>query len=143
MVEILIPNPRPRSIIIVSLFLALQSISSLSLATFIFVLGIITVRNAAADHKPTAAALTTAFAVVGSGLFLIIGLFALFLAWGMWRQKGWAFWGSAILEGLSLFLSLAFLCGGNIWLVLYEGVLPVVILVYLCANRQVQAISRR
>ncbi len=143
MVEILTPNPQSRSIIIVSLLLTLQSISSLSLAVLTFVLGIITVRNATADHKPTAAALTTAFAVLGGGLFLIIGLLALLLAWGMWRQKGWAFWGSAILEGLSLFISLAFLCGGSIWLVLYEGVLPVVILLYLCADRQVQAISRR
>ncbi len=143
MLEMLTPPPRSRSLIIVSLLLALQGISWLVFAVLTFVLGIITVRNAVADHKPTAAALTTAFAALGGGFFLIIGLLVILLAWGMWRQKGWAFWGSVILEGLSLFISLASLCGGIIWPLLSEGVLAVMILVYLCADRQVRAVSRR
>ena len=143
MQDILTPHPRSRSIIIVSLFLSLQSMFWLILAVLTLVVGVISVRNAVADHKPTAAALITAFAALGGGFFFIIGMLALLLAWGMWRQKGWAFWGSAILEGLSLLISLAFLYGGIVWPLVAEGVLAGVILVYLCADRQVRAIARR
>jgi uncharacterized membrane protein len=138
MLEILTPRPRSRSIIIVSLLLTIQGFSLLVFAVLTSLLGISAVRNATADHKPTAAALSTAIALLGGGFFLVAGLFAFYLAWEMWKQKSWAFWGSAILEGLSLFLSLALLCGGIIWLLISVGVLAVVILVFLFADRQVR-----
>ena len=142
MLEILTPHPRSRSIIIISLLLMIQGISWLVLAVFIAVLGITAVRNAAADHKPTAAALTTAFATLGGGFFFIISMLVLFFAWGTWRQKSWSYSGAVISEGILLLVCLASLCSGTIWPLLAEGVLAGVILIYLFANRQVRAVAQ-
>jgi hypothetical protein len=140
MVETLAPRPRSRSIIIVSLLLTLQGISFLILVVLISIVGVSAARNAVADHKPTAATLSTAFAVLGGGFFIITCLLVFLLAWGMWRQKGWAFWGAAIFEGLSLLISLAVLYSGISWLIIAQGLFAAAVLVYLFANRQVRAV---
>ena len=143
MLEILKSHSRPRSVTIVSLLLMLQGISWLVFAVLTFVLAAITVRNAVADHKPTAATLTTAFAVVGGGCSLIIGLLVLLVAWGIWRRESWAFWGAVVLEGFAMLISLASLYVGMLWPLLAEGVLAAVLLLWLCFDRQMQGIARR
>lgn len=143
MQEILTPSPRPRGLIVVSLLLTIQGISFLVFAVLIFALGVITVRNAVAGHKPTAAALTTAFAALGGGFFLITGLLVFVLTLFMWKQRGWAFWVTVAIEGFVLLISLVLLCGGIIWFLISEGVLAAAILACLFANRQLRATLRR
>ncbi len=136
MAQTLAPHSRSRRIIISSLLLLLQSLSLLILAVLTAFLGISAAGNAAARHKATAAALSIGVAVLGGGLFLSLGFLVLLLAWGMWRQKGWAFCSSAILEGLSLLICLALLSGGINWLLLSEAGVAVAILVCLFTTRQ-------
>ena len=136
MVETLASAPRPRRITIVSVFLTLQALTFWILAVFVFVVVMSAALSAAGHHKPTAASLTTAVAVVGGGSFFLIGLLILLLAWGPWRQKGWAFWCITILEGYLFLISLVALFGWVTWVTISESVLAAAILAFLPAERQ-------
>jgi hypothetical protein len=140
--ETLASAPRRRKITVVSLLMTLQAMTFWILAGFVFAVVMKTALSAAGHHKPTAASLLTAVAVAGGGSFFIIGLLVLLLAWGPWRQKGWAFWCRTILEGLLLLIFLVGLIGGMSWVTISEGVLAAAILVFLFAQRRVQAVSR-
>lgn len=141
--ETLASAPRRREITIVSLLMTLQAITLWILAGFVCVVVMNTALSAAGHHKPTAASLLTAVAVAGGGSFFLIGLLVLLLAWGPWRQMGWAFWCRTILEGLFLLISLVVgLFGGMTWVTLSEGVLAAAILVFLFAERPGRAVSR-
>lgn len=141
--EILSSAPRPRRITIVSWLMVFQALTFWLLGVFVFVVVMSVALRAGGHHKPTAAALITAFAAVGGGSFLLIGLLLLLLAWGLWRQKGWAFWCSTILEGLLFLIALVALFGGITWVTLSEGILGATILVFLIAGHLVRTVSRK
>jgi hypothetical protein len=72
--------------------------------------------------------------------FLISGILALILAYGLWTLQRWAFWVTVILEILNLI-------GGTValftlyypWAVLLSMVIPAVILIYFLADSNVRA----
>ena len=73
---------------------------------------------------------------------LILGILYLVLAWGLWTLKTWAFWGTVVLEVLTLI-------NGILGLVQHtpaQGVLSlifaVVVLIYMFADRNVRAAFR-
>jgi hypothetical protein len=71
--------------------------------------------------------------------FLISGLLAFIVGYGLWTLRGWAFWLVVILQILDLI-------GGTIqlfsayypWAVLLSMVIPTVILIYFFADRNVR-----
>jgi hypothetical protein len=71
--------------------------------------------------------------------FLISGLLAFIVGYGLWTLRGWAFWLVVILQILDLI-------GGTIqlfsayypWAVLLSMVIPAVILIYFFADRNVR-----
>src|SRR5215472_6359249 len=72
--------------------------------------------------------------------FLISGIVALVLAYGLWTLRTWAFWGTVVLEFLNLI-------GGTVALfsyyfpfaVLLSLVIPAVILIYFCVDANVRS----
>lgn len=120
--------------------MTLQTITFWLLAVFVFVLVIRVALSAGEHHKPTAASLLTAVAIAGGGSLFFIGLLILLLAWGSWRQKGWAFWCITILEGLLFLISLVVLFGGITWVTICESVLAAAILAFLIAGRLIEGV---
>lgn len=148
MLEMRTSHPRPRRLAIVSLLLALQCIPFLGLAVFTSIVGISAMRNAAANHKATAGALSAMVPLVGSGAFLLLCGLGLLLAWGMRRQKSWASWGSGILEvysvileGFLLFIALASFQVALLGLTVLGEILAIAILMALYSKRQARAVS--
>jgi uncharacterized membrane protein (DUF2068 family) len=85
-----------------------------------------------------------AVAGVALGVAIIIGIAELVVGWGLWTLKRWAFWTTVVLEILTIadhlfawfahHISIASLIG-NI-------VIPVIIIVYLFADRNVREAFR-
>ena len=76
------------------------------------------------------------------GIFaLIIGVISLFVAWGLWTLKPWAFWLVVIVEVIHLvqaILSLTRGQGGSVG----DLIFPIIILLYLFLDRNVRAAFR-
>lgn len=80
------------------------------------------------------------FAVWFGILAAVIGLIQLLFAWGLWTLKSWAFWAVVIIEVLNIIQILI------LWLQHYSNfgsfllslVIPVIILVYFLADRNVR-----
>ena len=71
--------------------------------------------------------------------FLIAGMLAFLVGYGLWTLRGWAFWTVAILEIANLIFGAALLFFTfNIWAVLLSMVIPAAILIYLFADRHVR-----
>ncbi|HLG64651.1 MAG TPA: hypothetical protein VKY19_22115 [Ktedonosporobacter sp.] len=79
------------------------------------------------------------------GLFgLIIGLLQLFFAWGLWTLQRWAYLAVIVIEILNLVLAIVSWSQGYFsWTsFLINMILPVVILVYFLADRDVREAFR-
>jgi hypothetical protein len=71
--------------------------------------------------------------------FLIAGLLAFFVGYGLWTLRGWAFWAAVIIEALNLIFGDVLLFSAfNVWAVLLSMVIPAAILIYLFADRHVR-----
>ncbi len=71
--------------------------------------------------------------------FLIAGLLAFLVGYGLWTLRGWAFWTVAILEIANLIFGAALLFFTfNIWAVLLSMVIPAAILIYFFADSHVR-----
>ncbi len=84
--------------------------------------------------------LLAVFAPVGI-LALIVGVVSLFVAWGLWTLKPWAFWMVVIVEVVHLIqaiLSLTRGQGGGVG----DLIFPIIILLYLFLDRNVRAAFR-
>src|SRR5579863_4401695 len=84
--------------------------------------------------------LLAVFAPVGI-IALIVGIISLFVAWGLWTLKPWAFWMVVIVEVIHLVQALISVSrgqGGSI----VDIVFPVIILLYLFMDRNVRAAFR-
>jgi hypothetical protein len=118
---------RPLGLTIIAVLVGIQSL------VFLLV-GITSVSAASANGK-----IIVLLAVVGI-VSLVFGLIAFFLCRGLLALKRWAFWGTLILQALSLIGSLVELTQANasISSIVSSIVLPVVILVYFLADRNVR-----
>ena len=85
----------------------------------------------------------------GGGIFtslgvisLILGVLYLVLAWGLWTLKTWAFWGTVILEVLTLINGIVGLGQGIPASGIISLIFAVVVLVYMFADTNVRAAFR-
>lgn len=73
---------------------------------------------------------------------LVLGILDLVLAWGLWTLQRWAFWATALIEALSLINGIfGMMYGGGVSAIL-SIVIPLIILIYLFADRNVRAAFR-
>ena len=74
----------------------------------------------------------------------ILAVLELVLAWGLWTLQTWAFWATVAIEVLSIINSLFGLTQRNtsLFATLVSLIIPVIILIYLFADRNVRAAFR-
>jgi len=71
--------------------------------------------------------------------FLIAGLLAFLVGYGLWTLRGWAFWAVVIVEIANLIFGAVLLFSVyNVWAVLLSMVIPAVILIYFFADSHVR-----
>ncbi len=133
---------QPHRLSLAAVLAAVQGIDFLVLAALAAVVGVTAAGNAAAEHKPTAASLSLAFAVVGVLFFAAFALPAFVFAWGLYMRKRWAFWSMAALEGLWLLLTALWLLRGFEVVTLLQIALAGAALLSLVVGRAAQAASR-
>jgi hypothetical protein len=73
---------------------------------------------------------------------LILGVLYLVLAWGLWTLKPWAFWGTVILEVLTLINGIFGLGLGRATNGILSIIFAVVVLIYMFADRNVRRAFR-
>jgi len=75
---------------------------------------------------------------------IIIGIADIVLFWGLWTLRPWAFWATAIVEAISVVQSLYGLLvqHNNLAATLIGMIIPLAILIYLFADRNVRAAFR-
>jgi uncharacterized membrane protein (DUF2068 family) len=85
-----------------------------------------------------------AIAGVALGVAVIIGIAQLVVGWGLWTLKRWAFWTTVVLEILTIADHLFAWLAHHISIVSLIGniVIPVIIIVYLFADRNVREAFR-
>ncbi len=85
-------------------------------------------------------ALLAVFAPIGI-FALIVGVISLFVAWGLWTLKPWAFWLVVIVEVIHLVQAIFSVARGQ-GVGIGDIIFPVVILLYLFLDRNVRAAFR-
>ena len=71
--------------------------------------------------------------------FLLSGLLAFIVGYGLWTLRGWAFWAVVILEIANLIFGAVLLFSVyNVWAVLLSMVIPAVILIYFFSDSHVR-----
>ena len=71
--------------------------------------------------------------------FLLSGLLAFLVGYGLWTLRGWAYWAVVILEIANLIFGAVLLFSVyNVWAVLLSMVIPAVVLIYFFADSHVR-----
>jgi FtsH-binding integral membrane protein len=122
------PQQRPLGVTISAVLVGIQSL-------VLLLVGLITIQ--AANGRGGVVAILAATGVV----LLVFGLFSFFFCRGLLALKRWAFWGTILLQVLSLLGSLVEISQANASFsaTLSGIILPVVILIYFLADRSVRA----
>ena len=140
------PRRRPRGVSIIAVLVAIQGIFFLILGILALVAVIVAATSTGTTVNGYAITGATVSIVAGvlAGVFLVVGLVSLLLAWGLWTLKRWAFWATVIIEIISLLNSvLAFTQPhANFWSAAVGMIIPIVILVYFFADANVRAAFR-
>ena len=122
---------RPLGITIIAAFLGISAL----LALVVLILGLNRVSTLGLGEGMTA---STSIALLGA---IILGFFEVALAWGLWTLRPWAYWTTIIVEVIRVILGL------YVVLILQKAIIsgilsliiPIIILVYLVADRNVRA----
>jgi hypothetical protein len=122
---------RPLGITIIAAFLGISAL----LALVVLILGLNRVSTLGLGEGMTA---STSLALLGA---IILGFFEVALAWGLWTLRPWAYWTTIIVEVIRVILGL------YVVLILQKAIIsgilsliiPIIILVYLVADRNVRA----
>ena len=122
---------RPLGITIIAAFLGISAL----LALVVLILGLNRVSTLGLGEGMTA---STSLALLGA---IILGFFEVALAWGLWTLRPWAYWTTIIVEAIRVILGL------YVVLILQKAIIsgilsliiPIIILVYLVADRNVRA----
>jgi len=135
-----VSRPRPLGVTIIAVLLIVAGIVEILFGVLTFA-GVFSLAHVitAHGHTTTAAVLDTLGGILG-GISIIIGLVTLFVAWGLWNLKTWAFWLVVIVEGISVIrhlLEFARPYHSTVAIVL-GLVLPVVILLYFLVDSNVR-----
>jgi len=123
-------RPRPLGVTIIAAILGISAI--LAILLLIFGLNRVSRLGLGAGMTPT-----TSLALLGA---LILGFFEVALAWGLWTLKLWAFWTTAIVEAIRVIFGLyvVFFLHDAIVAGILSLIIPVIVLVYLFADRNVR-----
>ncbi len=124
-------HQRPIGVTIVAVLVGIQSL-------VLLLVGLITIQAAAG--KGGVIAILAATGIVS----LVFGLFSFFFCRALLALKRWAFWGTIVLQALSLLGGLVEISQANASFsaTLSGIILPIVILVYFLADRSVRAAFR-
>ncbi len=122
---------RPLGITIIAAFLGISAL----LALVVLILGLNRVSTLGLGEGMSA---STSIALLGA---IILGFFEVALAWGLWTLRPWAYWTTIIVEVIRVILGL------YVVLILQKAIIsgilsliiPIIILVYLVADRNVRA----
>ena len=122
---------RPLGITIIAAFLGISAL----LALLVLILGLNRVSTLGLGEGMSA---STSIALLGA---IILGFFEVALAWGLWTLRPWAYWTTIIVEAIRVILGL------YVVLILQKAIIsgilsliiPIIILVYLVADRNVRA----
>ena len=122
---------RPLGITIIAAFLGISAI----LALLILILGLNRVSTLGLGAGMTPG---TSIALLGA---IILGCIEVALAWGLWTLRPWAYWTTAIVEAIRVILGLyvVLLLREAIISGILSLIIPIIILVYLFADRNVRA----
>ncbi|TMC95994.1 MAG: hypothetical protein E6J22_02500 [Chloroflexi bacterium] len=124
-------RPRPLGITIIAIILGISAV----LGLIAVILGLVAL---GAAHL--GGALATA-AVVALIIAAVFALLELFLAWGLWTLKPWAFWATAVIEAIRILDALyaLFVQHAALGAAILGLIIPLIILIYLFADRNVRA----
>jgi hypothetical protein len=125
---------RPLGVTIIAAILGISALLSL----VVLILGLNRVSTLGLGAGMTSA---TSLALLGA---LIWAFFEVALAWGLWTLRPWAYWTTAIIEAARVIFGL------YIVILLHEAIIagilsliiPIIILIYLFADRNVRAAFR-
>ncbi|MFL5592067.1 MAG: hypothetical protein ACJ8DI_31055 [Ktedonobacteraceae bacterium] len=125
---------RPLGITIIAAILGISA----TIAVVLLILGLNHVSSAGMGAGMTPA---TSLVLLGA---LILGFFEIGLAWGLWTLRPWAFWTVAVIEVIRLILGLydVFILREAIIAGILSLIIPIIILVYLFADRNIRAAFR-
>ena len=135
-------KPQPRRVRLSTLLTILHGITLLVLAIFAYVGGMSAASSAARKGKFTAATMSALIVWVGGPFLFLFGLFLFLFAWGMWKQKPWAFWSTVIIEALYLILGLCLLVSSPSWGIIAQSILAATILVCMKPHHNVVGLPR-
>ena len=124
-------RPRPLGITIIAIILGISAV----LGLIAIILGLVAL---GAAHL--GGALATA-AIVALIIAAVFALLELFLAWGLWTLKPWAFWATAVIEAIRILDALyaLFVQHAALGAAILGLIIPLIILIYLFADRNVRA----
>ncbi len=127
--EITGTRSRPTGISIIAVLLFIM-------AALDIVYGILAMMRVATFVTPSGVAVMVQISPWG---FLLSGLLAFLVGYGLWTLRGWAFWAVVILEIANLIFGTILLFSVyNVWAVLLSMVIPAVILIYFFADSHVR-----
>ena len=125
-----ITKSRPLGVSILAILLALQGIFEIGYGLFMMTstfISVVSFGNMVMVRQ------------VSPWAFLLSGVLALLLAYGLWTLQKWAFWVTVILEAINLVGgALALFTAYNPEAVLLSMVIPAVILIYFFADAHVR-----
>jgi hypothetical protein len=125
-------NKRPIGVSIIAVLVAIGGIITLIAALYwFFGVGLF------GFHIPGS---VRGYAILYGTVAALIGLLQLFFAWGLWTLKRWAFWATVMLEILNIagLLTSWMQHYSSFGFFLFSLVIPVIILVYFLADRNVR-----
>ena len=125
---------RPLGITIIAAILGISA----TIAVVLLILGLNHVSSAGLGAGMTPG---TSLVLLGA---LILGFFEIGLAWGLWTLRPWAFWSLTVIEVIRLILGLydVFILREAIIAGILSLIIPIIILVYLFADRNIRAAFR-
>ena len=117
------------------------------IAIVLLILGILGILAAILGFVALSATHSTVLGAAGTVLLviaLIIAIAEIFLFWGLWTLRPWAFWTTVVIEAISVVESLYGLLvqHNSIASALLSLIVPLAILIYLFADRNVRAAFR-
>ena len=122
---------RPLGITIIAAILGISA----TIAVVLLILGLNHVSSAGLGAGMTPG---TSLVLLGA---LILGFFEIGLAWGLWTLRPWAFWTLTVIEVIRLILGLydVLILREAIIAGILSLIIPIIILVYLFADRNIRA----
>ncbi len=130
------PDKRPVGVMVIAVLLGILALYEVGFGTIALVTSLM-----------GSSVLSLRSAAVGAALgvfYLLVGLFTLFFAWGLWRLRHWAFWATVIISAVSLLSSILAYTEPTptAWAFLPYLLIPAVILIYIIIDSDVSAAFR-